>query len=336
MHPSRTFIPMLFAILMLGIAPVMLHAEDIHPKLAPLKAKYESEVQAARTQRDEALAKVQAIYERALANAEHAAASARDLKAVAAIDRERKAAAEGNLAPAFPADLPGSLQNARREFLAGLAKVAGEYGPQIQKIDAEYVAQLLRIDAGSDAALQQQIATEKQRVLGSAGEKKPARSESLISRRSVVVNGDFSLGEPGSAPQGWSPAYPGGSVKLVADGNNSVLRLEVTGKPENAGVKQDVPIPEGARAVTFRARMRGKPGNLKTQPKAAAQITLRIRDAKDQMLPPSILTSKHSVQWQSEQRTFDLPAGAKSIEIVVRSVFAEGTFDFDDVSVEFK
>jgi hypothetical protein len=54
------------------------------------------------------------------------------------------------------------------------------------------------------------------------------------------------------------------------------------------------------------------------------------------MLAPSILTSKHSVQWQSEQRTFDLPPGAKSIEIVVRSVFAEGTFDFDDVSLEFK
>jgi hypothetical protein len=313
-----------------------LAAQQSPPKLQPYRAKYYAERDAVKAEQEQATAKAREVYERALANAERTAGSSRDVKVVAAIDREKKAVSAGHMAPVFPAELPASLQGARKDYLAALAKAAGEFAPRLQKIDAEYVAQLTKIDPGSDAEFARQIAAEKENVLAAAGTKAEGKAESLISRRSVVENGDFSLAEPGGAPKGWSPAYPGGSAKVVPDGGNLVLRLEMGDKWQNVGVKQDVPIPAGARSATFRAKMRGKPKNLKAENRAAAQITLRIKDAKGEMLAPSILNSKHSVQWQNEQRAFDLPPGAKAIEVVVRSIFAEGTFDFDDVSLEFR
>lgn len=313
-----------------------LHAQVTHPKLAPIKARYDADAKAVRIAREQAQARAVEKYTAALANAEKSAAASRDLKSVAAVGRERQAVSDGKMAPAFPSELPASLQNARREYLAGLAKAAGEFAPRLQKLDQEYIAQLARIDTGTDAALAAEVTAEKQRVLESAGEQSAAAADSLIGKHSVVNNGDFSIGEPGSVPKGWEPAYPNGGAKLVSDGANAVVRLERIGSAENVGVKQEVPVPAGARTASFRARMRGKPKNLKEQPRAAAQITLRIRDAKGEMLTPAILTSKHSAQWQNELRTLELPAGAKSVEVVVRSVFAEGTFDFDDVSLEFR
>ncbi len=331
----KRLLPALFALLLLPGA-ASLRAQAPHPKLAPFKTKYDADSKVVRTTREQAVAKVLENYTAALANAEKTAASSRDLKAVAAVGRERQAVADAKMAPVFPADLPASLQNARREYLAGLAKAVGDFAPRLQKLDQEYIAQLTRIDAGTDIALAAELAAEKQRVLEAAGEQTAVTSESLISKRSVVVNGDFSIGEPGTVPKGWDPVYRNGGVKLVTDGANAIVRLERIGSAENAGIKQDIIVPAGARSASFRAKMRGKPKNLKEQPRAAAQITLRILDAKGEMLAPSVLNSKHSVQWQSEQRTIELPIGAKSIEVVVRSVFAEGTFDFDDVSLEFK
>jgi hypothetical protein len=312
------------------------HAQDAHPKLAPLKSKYETDAKALAAERDEAAAKARAVYERALAGAERAATDGRDVKTAAAIGKERQAATDGRMAPAFPADLPGALQGPRRDYLAALAKAAAEVAPRRQKLDAEYLAQIARIDAGGDAELAKQLAAEKQRMLGAAGNKTAATSESLAGKRSVIVNGDFSLGDPGSAPKGWEAAYPGGSAKIVPDGKNQILRLEMDDNAKNVGVKQDVAVPPNARSATFRARMRGKPKNAKTENRAEARITLRITDAKGQPLPYTIITSKHSIGWQNEQRTVDLPPGAKSIEVVASSIFAEGTFDFDDVSLDFK
>lgn len=311
-------------------------AQDAHPKLAPLKTKYEADASALAAERDEAAAKARAAYERALAVAERAATDARDAKTAAAIARERQTAADGRMAPAFPADLPGTLQSPRREYLAAVARAAAEMAPRRQKLDAEYLAQIARLDAGGDAALAKQLAAEKERLLAAAGSKTAATTESLAGKNSVVVNGDFSAGEPGSLPKGWTPAYPGGTAKIVPDGKNQILRLEMDDKAQNVGVKQDVNVPPNARSATFRARMRGKPKNLKEENRAEARMTLRITDAKGQPLPHTMIRSKHSIGWQNEQRVIDLPLGAKSIEIVCSSIFAEGTFDFDDVSLDFK
>ena len=196
---------------------------------------------------------------------------------------------------------------------------------------------MMRINAGSDLALQQQINAEKQRVLGTAGETRG--SESLISHRSVVVNGDFSLGELGGPPQGWTPAYPTGSAKLVADGAEqraapgnyqSRERGCETGRADPRGR----PVPSPSRTDARQALQLEKPSR---KASCRADHALRIHDAKDQMLPPSILTSKTlgaSAELSSAPSTW--PVYAKSIEVVVRCVFAEGTFDFDDVSLEFK
>jgi hypothetical protein len=150
-----------------------------------------------------------------------------------------------------------------------------------------------------------------------------------------LVNGDFEDSPAGQPPAGWTAAYPTGTAAVMKDSKDTFLRLTSVAA-ENAGVAQLVAVPPGSRTVAVLGRMRGKPQNEKQEKRAAVEVALRYKDAKGAMISAAVVASGNSPNWHTFRRELALPAGCVQIEVVARSLFAIGTFDFDEVRVEFK
>jgi hypothetical protein len=150
-----------------------------------------------------------------------------------------------------------------------------------------------------------------------------------------LVNGKFAEADVGKVPAGWKSAYPTGSGVVFNDGKDTFLRLSShTGA--NAGMAQDVPVPPKATTATVLGRMRGKPQNLKDDKRAAVEVALRYKDAAGGNISAAVVAASNSPAWHTFKREFKLPPGCVNVEVVARSIFAVGVFDFDEVRVEFK
>ena len=153
--------------------------------------------------------------------------------------------------------------------------------------------------------------------------------------RFPLVNGDFEASPVGSEPDGWKAAYPTGGGVVASDGKDTFVRLS-SGQAQNAGIAQDVPVPEKATRIAVLGRMRGKPKHEKDEKRAAVEVALRFQDAKGGMISAAVVASGNSTGWRTFRRDFAVPPGCTKVEVVARSIFAIGTFDFDEVRVEFK
>jgi hypothetical protein len=151
----------------------------------------------------------------------------------------------------------------------------------------------------------------------------------------VLINGDFDVSPPGQPPAGWKTVYPTGTASVARDAKDTFLRLSSV-NAENAGMAQEVLVPEKATKVQVLGRMRGKPTNEKTEKRAAVQVALRYKDANGANLNAAVVASGNSPNWNTFRRDFECPAGCAAMEVVARSLFAIGAFDFDEVRVEFK
>jgi hypothetical protein len=155
------------------------------------------------------------------------------------------------------------------------------------------------------------------------------------SLRFPLLNGGFDDSPVGSEPAGWMPAYPSGAGVVAQEGTETFLRFSsATGA--NAGMAQQVVVPPGSRTILVMGRMRGKPRNAKEEKRAAVEVALRYLDAKGLMINAAVLATENSANWRTFRREATLPPGCSRVEVVARSIFAVGTFDFDAVRVEFK
>ena len=150
-----------------------------------------------------------------------------------------------------------------------------------------------------------------------------------------LVNGNFDDSPTGEPPAGWTAAYRTGTATVFNDGKDTFLRLTSV-QPENAGMGQEVDVPTKAKTVAVLGRMRGKPENEKSEKRAAVEVALRYKDAKGGNISAAVVASGNSPNWHTFRRDFTLPPGCVKVEVVARSLFAVGTFDFDEVRVEFK
>lgn len=153
--------------------------------------------------------------------------------------------------------------------------------------------------------------------------------------RFPLLNGGFDDSPVGSEPANWKAAYPNGAGVVSQEGAELFLRLAST-TGSNAGMAQQVAVPPGARNVLVMGRMRGKPRNAKEEKRAAVEVAVRYLDAKGQMISAAVLATENSPNWRTFRREATLPPGCTRIEVVARSIFAVGVFDFDAVRVEFK
>jgi len=153
--------------------------------------------------------------------------------------------------------------------------------------------------------------------------------------KNALVNGDFRESPVGQPPSGWKPAYTTVTALVASDGKDTFLRLANT-QPANAGVSQLVDVPAKVTMVAVLGRMRGKPQNEKVDKQAAVQVALRYMDAAGANISAAIVSSENSPNWHTFKREFKLPPGCAKVEVVARSIFAVGTFDFNEVRVEFQ
>lgn len=150
-----------------------------------------------------------------------------------------------------------------------------------------------------------------------------------------LTNGDFSDSPAGQPPAGWRQAYPTGGGVVTTEGNDTFVRVaSATGS--NAGVSQEVTVPPKVTSVAVHGRMRGKPQNEKTEKRAAVEVALRYKNAAGENISAAVVASGNSAHWHTFKREFKLPPGCTKIEVTARSIFAVGTFDFDEVRVEFR
>jgi hypothetical protein len=161
------------------------------------------------------------------------------------------------------------------------------------------------------------------------------RAAIQASLKNPLVNGGFDQPAVGEAPSGWKAAYPNGAGVIANDEKDTFLRLTST-TGANAGMAQVVAVSQKATSATVLGRMRGKPRNEKEEKRAAVEVALRYLDAKGGSISAAVVASESSPNWRTFRREFKLPPGCTQVEIVARSIFAVGTFDFDEVRVEFR
>ena len=326
-------------ILTLALA-TLLRAQDLAPELAPLAAKYKADIAALEAQKSAALARAEQTYSTALDGVEKTATAAGKLEVVAAVTKERESIKGGLMAPALPSELPKSLGPARKAYMDAAARAAAEIIPKRRAANAEYLRALasLQPKAAGNAELARQIATEKERLLSNAaagvvGPKPPGSS------RNVVVNGTFDLAETDGRPKGWSFYGPGAEdiFKVVRDGTNSVLRLTVTPAPLSVGVTQSFTIPERAKSITISGRVRGKLTDLhKDDSNAGANISTRQLSAEKKEVGWTLIKAGTDSGWKLFKETAPIKTGAREVSVSCVGWWVAGTFDFDDIEVEFR
>jgi hypothetical protein len=328
------------------VAATALYAQDLAPELAPLVAKHKADQAAVEAQKSAALARLQQAYEAVLDGAEKAATTAGALEVVAAIAKEREALKSGLMAPAFPESLPKTLQAARKVCLDGIVRVSADQGPRRKAIDADYLRALaaLQSRAAGNAELAKQVAAEKANLLASvsagtsAGDPKPAAANS----RNVVVNGTFDVVDTEGHPLRWRFfGTSGADVCKVARGENPVLRMTVGNVPQSLGAIQTIEVPPSARTVLIRGRVHGKATDHKADDSnSGANIAAQFVVADDHPMDGpdkgwKIAIGGHDGGWKTLTKTFPVQSGAKLMEIACISWWVAGTFDFDDIEVEF-
>ena len=152
------------------VAAFSLQAQDLLPDLMQPTAKYNQDTAALNGQRSAALSRTRQPYLASLDAAEKAATTAAQIPAIGAIAKEREALSKDPVPPAFPAELPKSLQSPRRTYIQSSAQIAAEFTARQQRMDADYLRVLasLQAKAATNPALAGQIAAEKKRVLENA------------------------------------------------------------------------------------------------------------------------------------------------------------------------
>ena len=334
--PVKTFLP---AVLLL-VTSVCGSAQTPAPELASAANKHQADRTALETQRTAALEQVQRPYAAALDAAEKTATATGSLPAVAAITKERAALKSGLMAPEFPEGLPKTLQTTRKTYLDDNTRTRASEATRQAAVDAEYLRALagLQSKAAANPELAQQLAAEKEKLLANAAVA-GAPANSAESRRSVVVNGTFDLAEADGRPKGWTvPNVEGVSFKVVRDGSNNVLHATASGEPRPVYVSQEFPVPAHAKSVTVKGRVRGKWENRDTKDSNwGATIDGSAIGADDQKFGGwIILVGGREPGWKTLGKTQDLPKEAKTYHVHFGFQFVSGTFDFDDISVEFR
>lgn len=322
-------------------------AQALAPELVPAATKYKADIAAFEVQRTAAVAQAQRAYSAALDAAEKTATATGNLSIVAGITKERGTLASGLMAPEFPDGLPKTLQTIRKTYLDEAARLRTSEANRRAAIDAEYLRALasLQTKAATNPELAQQVTAEKQKLLATvapSGAAAPATTGGGASGgRNALINGSFDLADAEGRPTGWLVPNAGGvTFKVVREGTNNLLHATATGEALPLYVRHEVPVPVPARAktVTVKGRIHGKWETRDTKDENwGATIDATFLGADDQKFGEwIILVGGRESGWKTLSKTVNIPTGAKAVYLHFGFQFVTGTFDFDDLAVEFR
>jgi hypothetical protein len=243
----------------------------------------------------------------------------------------------------LPEGLPKTLQSARKSCLDAMARVSVDASPRQRAIDAEYLRALaaLQPKAAVNAELAKQIAAEKEKVLANVSTTTvPAVGSKPNNERNAIVNGTFDVPDPGGQPAAWKPPEREGvSFKVIREGANSIVRVTVEKPSDNFMAIQIVAVPPRARMMTLRGRVRGKwTGRSTEDDNWGANISARFMGADDQLIGPWVINvgGREAGGWKSLSKSIPVESGAKRLRVQFGAQVVSGTFDFDDIEVEFR
>jgi hypothetical protein len=313
------------------------------PELAPITARYQTDVAALDAQQQDALTRAQQPYLAALTQAEKTATTTGDLNAVAAIAREVQAVRDNLMPAVFPTGLPKSLQTPRKSYLDAVAKARAADLAKRKTVDAAYLRGLasLQPKAARNPELAQQIEAEKAKLLsgtipaGSGSPATPART----SGRNAMVNGSFDDADAEGKPAAWKvPARKEGTATVVREGSNSVVRVTLSGEVKPYYIEQEIPIPPRAKSVTISAKVRGKWEDRDTKDGNWGATTSATFLGADERKFGGwiILVGGREPGWKNLTKSKDIPEGAKGLHVHFGCQFVTGTFDFDEIVAEFR
>jgi len=302
------------------------------PQLAPLAARYQTDLDALAQAHGKALAALRRSYLTALDSAaQKAKAESKldDLKAV--IDEKETLAAGGGLTALAAPLLPRELAAPRAYLQREIAREEREYTAHAQQAAGDYLRALAFFENKARMAKQtdlvQQIETEKLKL---AGQTAGTPGAAPGAARDLVVNGDFALKKADGAPETWFAGGAGTGV-LATEQGVTFLRLVSRDKKDTWFV-ESAERPAGSQELRVTARLRcrdlrlqGECGIIVAQCDAENQFIVRDR---------SCTLSATSPGWKTLSAIVKLRPETKKVVIRCSLAQSANTVDFADVHVE--
>jgi hypothetical protein len=330
--PMRVVAGMLsLAIVGHGLALAEDNAKALPPEIAPLAAKYQSDLAATGEARDKALAQIRQTYLTALSSsAQRATNSGKTDEAKATADEKEAVTAGRDVTPVAAPMLPHELATARAYFLRETSRAAHEYAVHAQEVAAQYLRGLVffgtKAQSAGQADLLKQIEAEKAKLAAQGAGPRPARG----SGHNLVLNGDFSQKNKDGTPEGWSPGAPGKGI-VATEPNITFLRLVSADKKETYFL-ENLDRPAEARELTVTVRLRCR----ELKEKGEYGLVVAQRDAANNLLAhdAQCLLAAASPSWRTLNSIVRILPETKKVIVRCNIVDAPMTVDFADVRVE--
>jgi len=301
------------------------------PEIAPLTAKYQSDMEALSQARDKAAAQPRQTYLNALAAAQQKAASEKKQDEAKAVADEASAVTAGSKLAAVPSPLlPRALTTPRSFYLREAARAEHEYSAHAQQIGAEYLRGLAFYESKATAAgqtdLLKQIQTEKLKVTAQGAAPRSAHGAG----QSVIANGDFAEKKADGTPATWQGGGPGKGA-VTTEQSVTFLRMVSTGKAETWFI-QNVDRPANVQQLEVSVRLRS-PDFKGVGPYG---IVIAQRDAANNLVArdtPCVLKAPCPV-WKAMTGMVTIHPETTKLIIRCNMVDCSATVDFADVRVE--
>ena len=342
-HLARGFLGL---VLVVGAAPAAF-AQELLPELATPAAQHKAAGEELDKQKLEAIALAAKSYVSALDSVEKSATAKGELDLVAAVVKEREAAASGALEPDMPDALKkAKLQMSRKTLLASITRINADFAKRKEKADADYLRVLasLQPKAAANPELAKQLAAEKAAVLDNgragAGAGGAAKASKISRGKNVIANGDFEKIVDGK-PERWEYAE---QVSVETENGNTFIRLERNAVSEAGTVNnrhlihQDINFSKGTNSVTVAAKLRTKNCAIRSKkdPKIPCVVVHFMNQEGKTVRIAAANWGVQNGSWKSITTEDTIPTDAVEASVTVTSGFCPGQIDFDDIEVTFK
>ena len=302
------------------------------PELAPLAARYRTNLDALALARNKAVAALRRSYFAALDLAGQKARAESKLDELNAVNDEKETLAAGAAltVPAAPL-LPRELATTRAYFQREMAREEREYSAHAQQAASDYLRALAffenRARMAKQTDLLQQIEAEKSKL---AGEKAGIPGSAPIAARDLVINGDFALKKADGAPETWFAGGAGTGV-LATEQGVTFLRLVSRDKKDTWFV-ESAERPAGSQELRVTARLRCRDPRLQGE----CGIIVAQCDGENQFIvrDRSCTLSATSPGWKTLSAIVKLRPETKKLVIRCSLAQSPNTVDFADVHVE--
>jgi hypothetical protein len=302
------------------------------PELAPLAARYHTDLDALGQARSKAETALRRSYLAELDSAAQKAAAESKLDELNAVKDEKETLAAGGAltVPAVPL-LPHELAPPRAYLQREMARTEREYSAHAQQAASDYLRALVFFENKARMAKQmdllQQIEAEKLKL---SGQKAGNPGSAPIAARDLVINGDFALKKDDGAPETWFAGGLGKGV-LATEQGTTFLRLVSRDKKDTWFV-ESAERPAGAQELRVTVRLRCR--DLKLEGECGVIIAQCDGENRFIVRDRSCTLSGTSPAWKTLSAIVKLRPETKKLVIRCSLAQSGNTVDFADVHVE--